>query len=438
MLGFKRLMAAIGTAAVTVAGSAVPAAAAPDAVPGSFTIEGSGYGHGVGMAQYGAYQVSRQGLSSGQILRHYYSGASTALVNTPRDIDVQVYGPDPYDFAGYGDSRPTRINVFDGSWRLLARGDTIATGGPGDHLDVRASGGDVFVRPEGQRERHFARMWLEWSGTNYYRPNSTPAVVRVVRAHGSYRWGRLQLTASEGVPNIANQARLNSAYLYGLAEMPASWGATSGRAALAAQTIVARAYALLKMDEWKERCTCHVVDDVRDQYFDGYDNQVGPYARYWVDAVRSTTESSTRGRVLTHDGRAVEAHYYSSSGRGTLSSGARTANSEDVWSSVIPYERSVADPYSLRAPGNGNVSWRRLITQERAQDLFGFDVKSVGSIRVTDRFESGQARTLVATSADGRTQKVISGKADYIRGIVGRHTRAGSLPAAWITRTWAN
>jgi len=35
-------------------------------------ISGGGFGHGVGMSQYGAYGLSLQGYSYEQIIRHYY------------------------------------------------------------------------------------------------------------------------------------------------------------------------------------------------------------------------------------------------------------------------------------------------------------------------------------------------------------------------------
>jgi stage II sporulation protein D len=38
-------------------------------------VVGRGFGHGVGMSQWGAYGLARQGVSYVQILRHYYRGA---------------------------------------------------------------------------------------------------------------------------------------------------------------------------------------------------------------------------------------------------------------------------------------------------------------------------------------------------------------------------
>lgn len=41
-------------------------------------FSGRGWGHGVGMCQYGAMEMARRGKSSKRILRHYYQGAWTA------------------------------------------------------------------------------------------------------------------------------------------------------------------------------------------------------------------------------------------------------------------------------------------------------------------------------------------------------------------------
>ena len=47
----------------------------------ALVIEGRGFGHGVGMSQWGALAMARQGRSYDQILRHYYRGVE--LVSYP-------------------------------------------------------------------------------------------------------------------------------------------------------------------------------------------------------------------------------------------------------------------------------------------------------------------------------------------------------------------
>ena len=66
--------------------AAGPAAAAPTcatscyvAPAGSgalFLFSGHGWGHGVGMSQYGAYGYAQHGFTYQQILAHYYPGAT--------------------------------------------------------------------------------------------------------------------------------------------------------------------------------------------------------------------------------------------------------------------------------------------------------------------------------------------------------------------------
>lgn len=46
------------------------------------TIETKGYGHGVGLSQYGADYLARQGYSWQEIIRHYYTGVEIEKLNT--------------------------------------------------------------------------------------------------------------------------------------------------------------------------------------------------------------------------------------------------------------------------------------------------------------------------------------------------------------------
>ena len=43
---------------------------------GNFIFTATGYGHGVGMSQYGADYMARQGADYREILAHYYTGAT--------------------------------------------------------------------------------------------------------------------------------------------------------------------------------------------------------------------------------------------------------------------------------------------------------------------------------------------------------------------------
>src|SRR4051795_8803594 len=62
--------------------------AAPAGAKTTFTIKGAGFGHGVGMSQYGAMGYASHGWSAAQIMGHYYSG--TALGTTDPNQKVRV------------------------------------------------------------------------------------------------------------------------------------------------------------------------------------------------------------------------------------------------------------------------------------------------------------------------------------------------------------
>jgi stage II sporulation protein D len=49
-------------------------------IPTAFQIKGKGFGHAVGMSQWGAYNLARQGYNYHQILLHYYQGATLAKI----------------------------------------------------------------------------------------------------------------------------------------------------------------------------------------------------------------------------------------------------------------------------------------------------------------------------------------------------------------------
>src|SRR5689334_20623180 len=78
----RTLAIALAAAALT-AGSAAGASvcgtgcvAAPAGSGALFVFTGHGWGHGVGMSQYGAYGYAQHGWTAQQILDHYYPGTT--------------------------------------------------------------------------------------------------------------------------------------------------------------------------------------------------------------------------------------------------------------------------------------------------------------------------------------------------------------------------
>ena len=75
--GRRRLVGmamAVAMAAATLV-PAGPASAASEAASGDvFTFVGGGFGHSVGLSQFGAYGMALEGYEYDAILRHYYTG----------------------------------------------------------------------------------------------------------------------------------------------------------------------------------------------------------------------------------------------------------------------------------------------------------------------------------------------------------------------------
>src|ERR671935_92062 len=49
---------------------------APLAINATFVVTGHGWGHGVGMGQYGAYGYAQHGFTYAKILAHYFTGTT--------------------------------------------------------------------------------------------------------------------------------------------------------------------------------------------------------------------------------------------------------------------------------------------------------------------------------------------------------------------------
>jgi len=55
-----------------------------------WSVDGHGFGHGVGMSQYGAYGYAKHGRSYAFILRHYYSGTRIGTLKPAPVVRVLV------------------------------------------------------------------------------------------------------------------------------------------------------------------------------------------------------------------------------------------------------------------------------------------------------------------------------------------------------------
>lgn len=410
-------ISALGHTRRSTSATTTPTAPLADPPARSFTFRGSGWGHGVGLSQYGAKAMADAGKGVGQILQHYYSGTRLATVADDRLLDVNV---------GYHSSAVTaRLRALKGGAGVTVCGmragrcassasvrDQSSGSGTAGRIDVGRSNGDVRARVTDARGtvKTLRGDWvrIRWTGTRGLAGD--PAVVRLANGR-EYRHGEVLVTKhGTGLLNTIVRVELQSEYLRGIGEMPSSWDVD----ALGAQAIIARTYALKNGAGRASDCDCNLYDSVRDQSYVGWAKESeGTNASYgdrWVGAVNGTD-----GRVLTYDGALAGTYYFSSSGGHTL-------NSQDVWSGTVPYLRSVDDPWSLTS-SNPNRSWSTTRSQASMASLFG--LADIHKISVTGRYAGGGVRSVTATATAGDT-RTVSGKADYMRSRFG-------LMSPWVT-----
>jgi SpoIID/LytB domain protein len=400
----------------------------PCAPPASFTLTGSGFGHGVGMSQWGARAMAVSGMDARSILSYYYQNTSVDSVTDDMEISVNI----EYQKARV-DMRGEALDASGGGLEITV-GGVITQGAPADTFQFQQNAGQVrVVKISGGASTVIGQG-----------PNATvrpigATLVQVVNKGGSFtspgnrfRYGFIEVTpvkAGGGSRvNAVNKLRLHEEYLYGIAEVPSSWP----DAALQAQVIASRTYALSKIrDGIRASCNCHLDDGYGpfiDQTFVGWSKQSGAQGNRWVDAVNATLTSPNTGLAVLHNGQPIKAFYGASNG------GASQA-SVDVWGGVLPYSVSVPDPYSLDASNPDRV-WTKTITQAEAAKAFG--VAAVWGLNVTERHASGAVKTIAATNADntsvtrtgGQMRSLFGLKSSFVTAIDGNAGVPVNTPAA--------
>jgi len=298
----------------------VLATAAPASAVTKLVVTGRGWGHGVGMSQWGAYGYARHGWRWQRILEHYYPG--TQLGDAPvSKVRVLLAGARPHARIAcgaavrVGDATGRVYSLPPGSYRVGA-----ALRLPVGHKRVRIPRGD------GHRER-FAVVTVS-------RALRSPAVFDCPAApllwNGRPYHGTLTVRRAGPRVSVVDTLRLDD-YVRGVVagEMPHRWRI----AALAAQAVAARSYALATL---KPAEHFDLYADTRSQVYGGISYET-PRTDVAV--------AKTAGKVLLWRGRVATTFFFSTSG-------GHTANVREVWPTFgdVPYLRGVDDPYDSLSP----------------------------------------------------------------------------------------
>jgi len=319
-----------------------------------WVVKGAGWGHGIGMSQWGAYGLAKRGSGYREILAHYYTG--TAIESAP--------------------SRRVRVLLRGGAGRIEFSNATKACG---RNLDVSATYAAVprgsrvaLVDGSGRRLRNCGVLRARGRGT-----------VRV-SGLGSYR-GLLEVRRSGGGLNAINAVSLEH-YVMGVIanESPSSWPAE----ALKAQAVAARTYAITTS---KNGDGFDQYSDTRSQVYRGRGSETAATNR----AVRAT-----RREAVTYRGEPAVTFFFSSSG-------GRTEHVESAWPSAPPqpWLKSVSDPHDSESP---NFRWTMTFSQRAFNRALG-DSRT-GSLRRVVVLKRGVSPRIVRARIEGtRGSKEVTG-----------------------------
>ena len=269
---------------------------------GSVFVAGHGWGHGIGLAQYGAYGYALHGWTYDKIVAHYYAGTTFGQSDLSR---VRVLlAPQARRVVI---SSQSAFTVRDGKGKKHKLRAGVQTFGPGLKLKL-AAGKKLKALPG-------PLLFSSGSGPLSFGARAYRGALRVKRAGSGLQ--------------VVNVVGLEP-YLWGVvaSEMPQRWPAE----ALEAQAVVARTYALSHL----HKGDFDLYDDTRSQVYGG----VAAEAPSATDAVNQTA-----GDVVLYDDQLANTYFFSSSG-------GKTANVQDVWPDAppAPYLVSVPDPYDTLSP----------------------------------------------------------------------------------------
>ncbi len=282
-------------------GHAVPAKTEIVAVWDGVTIYGKGWGHGIGLSQWGA-----QGWASGaagvrltgeQIVAKYFPGARLASQPITQPFRVLLSAPST-GCVGQTIASVARMQSA-GGMRLVNKADptiVYTETAPDQPLRFWNDGGSLVVRDEWSGAIDFSE-----ADTLMHVPKQFWDPIYIDQKGLGYR-GDLQIgMREEGNLRVVNFVSSDD-YMRGAlpGEMPSHWEFE----ALRAQAIAARTYAAWRQSTAGDR-TWDVRDDTADQCYGGHG---------FESARTSAAVDATASLILTYDGKPIRALYSSASG----------------------------------------------------------------------------------------------------------------------------
>jgi stage II sporulation protein D len=351
----------------------------------TFVFKGRGWGHGIGLGQYGAQGLALNGRTYSQILAHFYRG--TSQVNRSATIRVLLV-------AGSGSLRLGSDATFNGGGGAFSEGTWVVSAGAAGRLKLVKGSVTRTVADNTTFTRGTA--FLEVGGVKY-RGSIT------VRRSGSSVWALNTLGLNDYVKGVVPR------------EMPSSWHAE----ALKAQAVAARSYALAAGGHCSWFGTSVMCRDTRDQVYGGQGGEA---------ASTNAAVNATSGKVIASGGVVATAFFFSTSG-------GKTAAKHHEWGPpAISYLSSVNDPFDNISPHH---TWGPLDSEVDCPPSPGRDCVWTGSHMKSilgSRAPNGLSDMTVTRNASSRVANVTATGASGTTSISGGTMRSVlGLRSTWFT-----
>jgi stage II sporulation protein D len=289
-----------------------------------FTLTGHGWGHGIGMSQYGALGYAQHGWDHQRILTHYYTGTTIGLL--PRGTTERVLLSDGRSSIHVSFTSTAQARDGAGTTKSLPAGSY--------RVDLGTTAGNV-------------RLWSGSAGRYIWKgivtairisPGSTPLRLGDTAINGyggDHWWGDFRIARSGGSLSLVDYVPMEK-YVRGVVpcEVPASWQPQ----AVEAQAVAARSYAAAT----RGGGSFDAYPDTRSQMYCPIERQA---------AASDAAVVATKRQIVKYGGH-VATTYFSSS------SGGRTSSLSASWgSSDQPYLVPVRDHYDGAGGLNPNHTW---------------------------------------------------------------------------------
>ena len=348
------------------------------------TVTGHGYGHGIGMSQYGAQGAAKQGVTYDKILSRYYPGTTLSTKTGSIRVLISQDTTDPVTIAGRSGlvfrnvsagktlKLPTTINgATVVRWRILQ----LTSDKTQSTLQYKTTGD------------YHSYLGTRWTGNGQFENPSTMSLIMDDGSAVKYRGALRSAVPSAGstARNTVNIVPIEY-YVRGViaAEMPSSWMPE----ALKAQSVAARTYGVRSITSSRYYDICSTTA-----------------CQVYGGASRETTNTTaaaiaTSGKILTYGGTPAFTQFSSSSG------GYTAAGSQ-------PYLKIVSDPWDNWS-GNANHTWTATVTAARIEKAYPA-IGTLKQLKIATRNGSGDWGGRVSTISLVGSLKTVTISGDSAR-----------------------